>query len=178
MGDVPVSDPRTVVCFINGQLDVPNSTGAVLDLAKAPSSKPSGGKPRVRPDARTVVLCDDSGVACTVLIVDDHAGFRSFARGLLQGEGFDVVGEVADGDSAVVAAAALRPQLVLLDVQLPDFDGFEVARRLAEWPSGPAVVLISNRDASSYRRRLADTPARGFISKSELSAAALVPLVG
>ncbi len=117
-------------------------------------------------------------MACTVRIVDRHAGFRSFARGLLQGEGFDVVGEAADGGSALVAAAALLPQLVLLDVQLPDFDGFEVARRLAEWRSPPAVVLISNRDASAYRSRLAETPARGFIPKSELSAAALVPLVG
>jgi DNA-binding NarL/FixJ family response regulator len=118
------------------------------------------------------------GVACTVLIVDDHAGFRSFARALLQGEDFDVVGEAADGGSALVVAAALLPQLVLLDVQFPDFDGFEVARRLAECRSPPVVVLISNRDASSYRRRLVDTPARGFIPKSELSAAALVPLVG
>ncbi len=118
------------------------------------------------------------GVACTVLIVDDHAGFRAFARGLLQREGFDVVGEAADGGSALVAAAALLPQVVLVDVQLPDFDGFEVARRLAEWRSPPAVVLISSRDASSYRRRLAETPARGFIPKSELSAAALAPLVG
>ena len=165
------------VFLINGQLDVPNSTGAVLDLAKPPAVS-RAAEARVRPYARTVVLCDDSGVACTVLIVDDHAGFRSFARGLLQGEGFDVVGEVADGDSAVVAAAALRPQLVLLDVQLPDFDGFEVARRLAEWPSGPAVVLMTNCYVSRNCRRLADTPARGFISKSELSAAALVPLVG
>jgi len=132
----------------------------------------------VRPDALLVELCHDSGVACTVLIVDDHAGFRSFARGLLQGEGFDVVGEAADGGSALIAAARLLPQLVLLDVQLPDFDGFEVARRIAEWPSGPAVVLISSRDASSYRRRLVGTSARGFITKSDLSAAALVPLVG
>jgi DNA-binding NarL/FixJ family response regulator len=124
-----------------------------------------------------VVLCHDLDVACTVLIVDDHAGFRSFARGLLQGDVFDVVGEAADGESAMIAVARLLPQLVLLDIQLPDLDGFEVARRLAQWPSGPAVVLISSRDASSYRRRLIDTPARGFMTKSGLSAAALAPLV-
>ena len=123
-------------------------------------------------------LCDDSGVACTVLIVDDHAGFRSAARELLHGKGFDVVGEAADGSSAMVAAAALLPQLVLVDVQLPDFDGFEIARRLAEWPSAPTVVLISSRGASAYRKRLVATPARGFMTKSELTAATLAPLAG
>jgi DNA-binding NarL/FixJ family response regulator len=113
----------------------------------------------------------------TVLIVDDHAPFRSFARALLASEGFDVIGEAEDGASALTAFAALRPAIVVLDVQLPDADGFGVAERLAEDADPPAVVLVSTRDASSYRRRLADTPARGFIQKTELTGAALSALV-
>jgi DNA-binding NarL/FixJ family response regulator len=113
----------------------------------------------------------------TVLIVDDHAGFRSQARRLLDGAGFEVVGEAATGEAAVESARLLRPGIVLLDVQLPDFDGFEVARRLAEAGVDTVTVLISSRDSSAYRRRLATTPARGFIPKAELSAGALAGLV-
>jgi two-component system nitrate/nitrite response regulator NarL len=113
----------------------------------------------------------------TVLIVDDHAIFRAQARRLLDAAGFEVVGEAADGASAVASARRLRPTVVLLDVQLPDFDGFEVARRLAEAGVGAVTVLISTRDSSAYRRRLAASPARGFISKIELSGASLAELV-
>jgi DNA-binding NarL/FixJ family response regulator len=113
----------------------------------------------------------------TVLIVDDHEAFRRFARALLQVEGFDVVGEAEDAASALEAAARLRPQLVLLDIQLPDEDGFAVAGRLAQSPDPPVVVLVSSRDAPSYRRRLAETVARGFIPKRELSGDALRKLV-
>jgi DNA-binding NarL/FixJ family response regulator len=121
--------------------------------------------------------CDDRLVRPTVVIVDDHAGFRSSARALLEAEGFDVVGEVADGMSALAAVGLLRPRIVLLDVQLPDIDGFEVAERLAEAGDPPAVVLVSTRGAYAYRRRLARSPVRGFISKSELSGHALAALV-
>jgi DNA-binding NarL/FixJ family response regulator len=110
----------------------------------------------------------------TVLIVDDHASFRSSARALLEAGGFVVVGEAADGRSALSAVERLRPAVVLLDVQLPDLDGFAVAERLAEVT---AVVLISSRDASAYRRRLAGSPARGFLAKSELSGPALAALI-
>src|SRR5829696_4465444 len=75
--------------------------------------------------------CDDGRVEPTVLIVDDHPGFRSAARALLEADGFDVVGEAADGESALAAAERLRPGLVVLDIQLPDLDGFVVAERLA-----------------------------------------------
>jgi DNA-binding NarL/FixJ family response regulator len=115
-------------------------------------------------------------VAATVLIVDDHAGFRSFARALLEAEGFDVVGEAADGASALAAARALAPELVLLDVALPDMDGFAVCDALLEECAAPAVVLTSSRDVSSYRRRLKRSRARGFIPKSELSGPALSAL--
>jgi DNA-binding NarL/FixJ family response regulator len=114
----------------------------------------------------------------TVLIVDDHPEFRAAARALLEADGFTVVGEAADGESAIGAVAMLDPELVLLDVQLPDMDGFAIAERLMTGPQPrPAVVLISTRTASSYRRRLAASPALGFIGKSELSAASLSTLL-
>lgn len=113
----------------------------------------------------------------TVLIVDDHAAFRALARALLEAEGFDVVGEAEDGASGLAAVAELRPAVVVLDVQLPDIDGFQVAERLHEQDHAPAVVLVSTREASSYRRRLAGTPARGFIQKGELTGAAVAALV-
>jgi len=113
----------------------------------------------------------------SVLVVDDHEGFRSFARSFLSGEGFDVVGEAADARSAVVEARRLQPDVVLLDIQLPDGDGFEVARRLAAEPRPPAVVLISTRDAGDYGDRIASCGARGFIPKSRLSGAAVRELL-
>jgi DNA-binding NarL/FixJ family response regulator len=113
----------------------------------------------------------------TVLIVDDHQGFRLGARALLEADGFDVVGEAADGESAIEQARRLRPEVVLLDVQLPGLDGFAVAERLAAEPDAPLVVLVSNRGARAYRSRLARTPARGFISKEELSGECLASLL-
>ena len=114
----------------------------------------------------------------TVLIVDDHAGFRRMARRILEAEGFDVVGEAADGEEALATAARLHPQVVLLDIQLPDLDGFVVARRLAESDTPSVVVLISSRSAADYGPRLRRASARGFIAKSDLSGAALFLLLG
>jgi DNA-binding NarL/FixJ family response regulator len=122
-------------------------------------------------------LCQDPHVP-SILIVDDHPSFRSTARVLLQAEGFDVVGEAEDGDSAVKAAQALRPDVVLLDVQLPDFDGFEVARRLARMNGGsPAVILTSSRDAADFGPLVEQSGARGFVPKAELSGPALAALL-
>jgi two-component system nitrate/nitrite response regulator NarL len=109
-----------------------------------------------------------------VLVVDDHAAFRRLARALLTAEGFDVVGESADAAGALEAATRLSPDLVLLDVRLPDGDGFDVAEALADLPDpAPVVVLCSTREASSYRHRIATTRAAGFIAKRDLSAVAL-----
>ena len=113
----------------------------------------------------------------TVLIVDDHDDFRSAASALLEAEGFTVVGCVADGTSAVDAVERLRPEVVLLDIELPDLDGFAVAKRLAAGPVRPRVVLISGRDVAAYRRRLDGVGACGFLAKRELSGAALAALV-
>jgi len=110
---------------------------------------------------------------CTVLIVDDHAGFRRRARALLEADGFAVVGEAATGEEAVALCLDLHPQLVVLDVQLPDLDGFEVARRLHAANGGAAIVLTSSRDRSDYGSLIADSPALGFVPKGELSRAAL-----
>jgi len=113
----------------------------------------------------------------TLLIVDDHASFRGFARTLLDDDEFQVTGEAEDGESALTEVERLHPDVVLLDVQLPGIDGFEVARRLAETPSAPHVVLTSSRDASDYGKRLEQSPIDGFISKGELSADSLAALV-
>ena len=113
----------------------------------------------------------------TVLIVDDHAEFRASASELLEAEGFDVIGAAGDATRAIELALRLRPQVVLLDVQLPDRDGFAVAAQLAQGAQPPHVVLISSREAAAYGRRVVDAPVRGFIAKRDLTGAALASLV-
>ena len=113
----------------------------------------------------------------TVLIVDDHQRFRASARALLEADGFDVVGEAADGEAAFVATAALRPAIVLLDIQLPGRDGFEIAEQLSAGSGCAAVILISSRNADVYGDRVGRAPVLGFIAKNELSGAAIARLV-
>ena len=113
-----------------------------------------------------------------VLVVDDHPSFRRCASALLAAEGFEVVGEAADGESALIAAGRLAPELVLLDVQLPDLDGFEVARRLLTGNPGLSIVLVSSRDRSEYGPLIEASGARGFVSKGDLSGAELKRLLG
>jgi DNA-binding NarL/FixJ family response regulator len=132
---------------------------------------------RVRPDARANQLCDSSMMRRTVLIVDDHPAFRAAARALLEAADFEVVGEAADSRSALAAVAALSPEVVLLDVYLPDGDGFAVAEQLARDGGGAAIVLTSSRSAMSFRRRLAANPSWKFIAKSELSGEAVAAAV-
>jgi DNA-binding NarL/FixJ family response regulator len=105
----------------------------------------------------------------SVLIVDDHAGFRSMARRLLEASGFVVAGEADTGDGAILATRALAPDVVLLDIKLPDLDGFEVARRLAAIEHGPTVVFVSSREACDYGDRVTSSDAAGFVPKDELS---------
>lgn len=113
----------------------------------------------------------------TVLIVDDHPSFRRTARALLESEGFDVVGEAADGASAIEAAKRLQPDVLLLDIYLPDIDGFEVAEELTRNGGPPAIVLTSSRDARDFGPLVEQSGARGFIPKAELSAVTLSALL-
>ena len=108
-----------------------------------------------------------------VLVVDDHAGFRTAARALLEAAGFDVVGEAGTADEALTATVLARPDLVLLDVRLPGRDGIDVAAELARLDRPPAVVLISSRPAAVYGDRLRRAPVRGFLAKADLDGAAL-----
>ncbi|HEY1367715.1 MAG TPA: response regulator transcription factor [Gaiellaceae bacterium] len=112
-----------------------------------------------------------------VLVVDDHPSFRRCARALLTAEGFEVVGEAPDGVSGLALAAELEPELVLLDVQLPDLDGFEVASRLLARDPTVAIVLVSSRDRGEYGPLIEQSGARGFVSKGDLSGAALERLL-
>ena len=113
----------------------------------------------------------------TVLIIDDHAGFRVQARALMEADGFSVVGEAVDGTAGLEAARTLRPDLVLLDIGLPDTEGFEIARELALTGPPPLVVLTSSREASEFGPRLAGSRVLGFIAKDELSGAAMRALM-
>ena len=112
----------------------------------------------------------------SVLIVDDHPSFRATARMLLEAEGYLVVGEAPDGMSGLTAARELAPDVVLLDVNLPDIDGFDVAARLTGG-DGPTVVLVSSRDGADFGPLVSRSGARGFISKGELSGATLAALL-
>jgi len=113
----------------------------------------------------------------TILIVDDHPSFRATAHALLEAEGFEVVGEAEDGESAITAAEELHPDVVLLDVQLPGLDGFEVASRLTSDGDAPYVVLVSSRDRGDFGPLVARSGACGFIPKAELSGRAIAALL-
>ena len=117
-------------------------------------------------------------MARTILIVDDHPTFRRTARLVLEAEGYEVVGEAGDGAEAVRRARELSPEAVLLDVQLPDVDGFEVAERLRSEGGGPMVVMTSSLDAADLGPRIERCGARGFITKRELSGERLRALIG
>lgn len=109
-------------------------------------------------------------MALSLLIVDDHPAFRGFARSLLDTGDFAVAGEAGDGETALEQARELQPDVVVLDVNLPGIDGFEVARRLSEEEAPPRVVFISTRSAADLGQRLTSAAAEGFIAKDELSA--------
>lgn len=111
-----------------------------------------------------------------VLIVDDHALFRRSARRLLELEGYEVVGEAGDGSAALAAVGELRPDVVLLDVNLPDTTGFDVAGRLRG--QGVRVVLTSDRDPSEVAPFAEGAGAVGFVPKGALSGPALAAVLG
>jgi DNA-binding NarL/FixJ family response regulator len=112
-----------------------------------------------------------------VLIVDDHPSFRSAARLLLEHEGFEVIGEADDGVSGLQAASELAPDLVLLDINLPDLDGFDVASRICLDDGAPKVVLTSSRDPREFGPLVGRSGANGFVPKGELSAERICALL-
>ena len=122
-------------------------------------------------------LCDHESVGRTVLIVDDHPSFRASARAVLEADGFDIVGEANDGASALAAARDLKPDVVLLDVQLPDATGFDICEFLCGEHPLPEIVVVSSRDASDYNGLIQTSHARGFISKADLSGETLRALL-
>jgi two-component system response regulator EvgA len=121
---------------------------------------------------------ENPGMPTSVLIVDDHPSFRLSARRMLEADGYAVVGEAEDGAAALAAVRELGPDLVLLDVQLPDIDGFEVAERLRAAGECSAIVLTSTRESSDFGEQLAASPTQGFVTKGELTGAALAALIG
>jgi DNA-binding NarL/FixJ family response regulator len=124
-----------------------------------------------------VGMCHHEVMPMTVLIVDDHPSFRANARALLEAEGFEVVGEAEDAASAIEAFEKLGPQLILLDVQLPDGDGFDVARRLSSNGHTPSIVLVSSRDRTDFGSLVEEAPVLGFIPKADLSGQAIAQLL-
>src|SRR3954454_201506 len=144
---------------------VPTLTAYAMDLASVcrPGRREGAGQRGASPANPGSALMPGAlaseritGTVQTVLIVDDHAGFRSLARRLLEAAGYEVVGEAHDGASAIELAWGLRPAIVLLDVQLPDLDGFEVARRLADEGLGAATVraVLVRRGKGGKRREV------------------------
>ena len=127
--------------------------------------------------ARQAASATMDPVPVRVLIVDDHESFRSSARLLLEAEGYEVVGEAETGNSGLSAAAELKPDVILLDVHLPDLDGFDVAARLATGDDRPRVVITSSRDASDFGPLIQRSGALGFVPKNELSGEALAALL-
>jgi CheY-like chemotaxis protein len=117
-------------------------------------------------------------MAKTVLIVDDHPSFRASARRMLEADGYEVLGDAEDGAAALAAVEQLRPDLVLLDVRLPDIDGFEVAKRLVDAEGRtPQIVLTSSNDSTDLGEAIDDSVARGFIPKGELTGTAVSALL-
>jgi len=116
-------------------------------------------------------------VALRCLIVDDNPEFLVSARALLSAQGLHVVGTAATGAEAIWHAGALRPDVVLVDLQLGEEDGLEVARRLAEKTPATHVVLISAHANDDLTELAADSTAAGFLAKTALSADAITALV-
>ena len=129
---------------------------------------------------RTALALDvcEHPIVATVLIVDDHPSFRASARAVLEAGGLHVIGEAADGSSALTAIAGLTPDVVLLDIQLPDMTGFDVCAELANRNgAAPNVILVSSRDVADYGDLIASSRACGFIGKADLSSEAVVALL-
>ena len=121
-------------------------------------------------------ICHDCPVAHSVLIVDDHPSFRASARAILEADGFTIVGEAEDGSSGLALLRQLRPDVVLLDVQLPDMTGFDVCIECGDLDK-TCVVLVSSRDVTDYGSLIESSGACGFVPKADLSGGAIASLL-
>jgi len=149
-----------------------------MDLPPRPHRGRPTGSVRVSPIGSADRRCDDASMAQTLVVVDDDPGFRSLIRRLLNVSGFDVVGDAGDGCEALRLTRRLRPDIVLLDIQMPGPDGFSVARELLREPRPPAVVLTSGRSAEDYGDRITGcTGVAGFLPKDQLSGVLLQELI-
>lgn len=133
---------------------------------------------RVGRTTRGSAVCHHRDVAHTVVIVDDHPSFRASARAMLEESDFEIVAEASDGATALAVVAEQLPDVILLDVQLPDMTGFEICE-LIDQVDGfePAIVLTSSRDLEDYGELVDSSCARGFVPKAELSGEALSALI-
>jgi CheY-like chemotaxis protein len=118
-----------------------------------------------------------SSVALRCLIVDDNEAFLVSARRSLEADGLIVVGTASSGAEALRLAGELRPDVALVDVELGEEDGFDVARVLMAGESPPSVILISTYSKDELEDLIAESPAVGFLAKSKLTAAAVLELV-
>ena len=124
------------------------------------------------------ICVENHTVSPTVLIVDDHATFRTMARALLEADGYEVIGEARDGREGIEAMRTLHPDVVLLDVRLPDLDGFDIAAIMTGNGHGPAVIVTSSSDDPLYPDRAIGSGAHGFLAKHDVCGAALDRLLG
>lgn len=109
-------------------------------------------------------------MAVRVLIVDDHESFRRAAQAVVHGmDGFEVAGEVADGEASVEAAGTLRPDIVLMDVNLPGISGIEATRQIRSVLPRVVVLLLSARDTNEFDRAAEECGAAGYLAKARLS---------
>jgi DNA-binding NarL/FixJ family response regulator len=146
---------------------------------------PEGGSnTAIRPHSGSVIrigrkppVINNAHVGARVFVVDDHVGFRESVRRLLEMEGYLVVGEAADGQTALLRMAELQPEIALVDVHLPDIDGLELASRLRKLVYPPSVILTSSHDGTDLLQFIATSGASGFVPKAELSREAIERLL-
>jgi two-component system nitrate/nitrite response regulator NarL len=123
-------------------------------------------------------LRETDGVRLSCLIVDDSEEFRASASRLLSAQGMTIAGCAAAGEEALRMAASLRPDVALVDVELGDEDGIELAAQLVESAAATAVILISIRDREELSELIRGSPARGFLRKDALDASCIAQLLG
>jgi CheY-like chemotaxis protein len=114
-----------------------------------------------------------SSIARSILVVDDEPTFRRLARLLLASQGFVVVAEAGSVADAVSTARRVKPSAALVDVELPDGDGFELAGRLSAMPWSPRIVVTSVQSGADFTTEARRVGAEAFVLKADLARAPL-----